>query len=341
MTHPSQLPREFRMASGGFGRMVLPFVFVLLFFFAVMLVLGSIFAGVGGGIAIAAVATGVLVGVLYGKFRRMKEGTLVRFSEYGVELSDTLGFRVRLGWRDITRLGQVDTRMAAPDKFGSEDGVQVSVGSMKSLGIIGWGDRMIPPKAPGWMRENLDRQPRNPADGRPEVAIPLGGIDPNWTHGPMGQWVRLYRPDLLGPPPAAPTRGHPAPGQPWPGQPGQPLSGQPLSGQPGQPLPGQPSQPVLGQPSQPLPGPPMPGQPGQPMPGRPSQPVPGQAAPGQPAPGQAAPGQPALGQPALGQPAFGQPALGHAAPGHPAQPGLPPPGFPAPPVQPGHGWPGP
>lgn len=270
MTHPSQLPREFRMASGGFGRMVLPFVLVLLFFFAIMLVLGSIFAGVGGGIAIAAVATGALVGILYGKFRRMKEGTLVRFSEYGVELSDALGFRVRLGWRDITRLGQVDTRMAAPDKFGSEDGVQVSVGSMKSLGVIGWGDRMIPPKAPGWMRENLDRQPRNPADGRPEVAIPLGGIDPNWTHGPMGQWVRLYRPDLLGPAQPGPAAGHPTAGQPWPGQPGQPM--------PGHAAPGQPAfgQPALGQAA---PG--LPPQPGYPQPGFPAPPVqPGQGWPG-------------------------------------------------------------
>jgi hypothetical protein len=29
------------------------------------------------------------------------------------------------------------------------------------------------------------------------VAIPLGAIDPYWTHGAMGAWVRVFRPDLL------------------------------------------------------------------------------------------------------------------------------------------------
>ncbi|HEY0450667.1 hypothetical protein [Actinophytocola sp.] len=237
MSYPTQLPREFRMASGGFGRMVLPFVFVLVFFFAVMLLLGSVFGGMLGGIIAAVVGTGALVGVLYRKFARMRSGTVVRFSEYGVELTDTLGFRVWLRWPDITRMGRVDTRMAAADKFGPEDGLQVGVGAMRSLGLIGWGERVVPPNAPGWMRENLAAQPRNPMDGRPEVAIPLGGIDPNWTHGPMGQWVRMYRPDLLGPGTAAqpgypPQPGFPAPGHPpqpgYPPQPGQ-------QGYPGQP----------------------------------------------------------------------------------------------------------
>jgi hypothetical protein len=196
--YPNQLPREFRMASGGFGRMALPFVAMLVLFAFIMLALGWVFAGPAGGIGAAVVGTGALVGVLYSKFRRMKEGTVVRFSEYGVELSDTLGFHVRLGWRDMTRLGKVNTRMASPEAVGED--IKVSIGSMNSLGLIGWGDRIIPPNAPGWMRENLARQPRNPADGRSEVAIPLGGIDPNWLQGPMGHWVRMYRPDLLGPP---------------------------------------------------------------------------------------------------------------------------------------------
>jgi hypothetical protein len=195
--YPNQLPREFRMASGGFGRMALPFVAMLVLFAFIMLALGWVFAGAAGGIGAAVVGTGALVGVLYSKFRRMKQGTVVRFSEYGVELSDTLGFHVRLGWRDMTRLGTVNTRMASPEAVGED--IKVSIGSMNSLGLIGWGDRIIPPNAPSWMRENLGRQPRNPADGRPEVAIPLGGVDPNWLQGPMGQWVRMYRPDLLAP----------------------------------------------------------------------------------------------------------------------------------------------
>lgn len=215
MTYPNLLPREFKMAGGGFGKMVLPFVFMLVFFAAIMLLLGSIVGGIVGGIVAAVVGTGALVGILYGKFSRMKEGTVVRFSEYGVELSDTRGFRVRLNWPDLTRVGQVSTQMADPGAIGEDGGVKVSVGAMMNQGIIGWGERVIPPNAPGWMRANLAAAPMNPYDGRPEVAIPLGGIDKNWLHGPMGQWVRIYRPDLMGggPPPQA---GYPAPGHPYP-----------------------------------------------------------------------------------------------------------------------------
>jgi hypothetical protein len=210
--HPNQLPREFRMAGGGFGKMVLPFVLMLVFFAAVMLLLGSIFAGLIGGIIAAVVGTGALVAVLYTKFARMKQGTLVRFSEYGVELSDTKGFRITLYWPDITQIGQVDSQMANPSAIGEQGGVQVAVGAMKNTGIIGWGQRVVPPNAPAWMHQNLAAQPKNPHDGRPLVAIPLGGIDPNWTHTAMGQWVRMYRPDLLGG--APPQQGYPQPGYP-------------------------------------------------------------------------------------------------------------------------------
>lgn len=185
------------MAGGGFGRMAVPFVAILAFFFVIMLLLGSIIGGLVVGIPVAIGSTAALVAVLYAKFRRMESGTVVRFSEYGVELSDRLGFRIRLGWRDITRLGQVDSRMAGPRRVGYAGSARIRAGAMQSLGLIGWGERVVPPDIPHWMHQHLAAQPRNPADGRPEVAIPLGGIDPDWPHGPMGQWVRTYRPDLL------------------------------------------------------------------------------------------------------------------------------------------------
>lgn len=230
--YPNQLPREFRMAGGGFGRMALPFVFVLVLFAAVMLLLGSIFGGLPGGIIAAVVGTGVMVGVLYFKFARMKQGTVVRFSEAGVELVDAKGFHVRVNWPDITRIGVVHSQMADPGALGADGGVQVSVGAMASQGVVGWGYRVLPASAPGWMREQVAAAPKNPVDGRPEVAIPLGGIDKDWLHGPMGQWVRIYRPDLLG-------GGYRQPGPPRPGypQPGPPHAGYPQPGfqQPGYP----------------------------------------------------------------------------------------------------------
>ena len=207
MSYPSQaLPREFRMAGGGFGKMVLPFVALLVFFAAVMLLLGSVVAGLVGGIIAAVVGTGALVGVLYGKFNRMKQGTVVRFSEYGVELSDAMGYRIRLDWPDITRIGEVRSQMANPSAVGVEGGAHVNAGAVRTQGVIGWGHRVLPPKAPGWMRQNLATAAVNPHDGRPEVAIPLSGIDPDWAQGAMGQWVRMYRPDLFG---GGPRYGHP------------------------------------------------------------------------------------------------------------------------------------
>lgn len=201
MSYPNQaLPHEFRMAGGGFGKMVLPFAVLLVFFAVVMLLLGSVVAGLAGGIIAAVIGTGALVGVLYAKFNRMKQGTVVRFSEYGVELSDTMGFQIRLDWPDVTRIGEVNSQMVKPSAVGIRDGVHVRAGAVRTQGIIGWGQRVIPPNAPGWMRQNLAMAPVNPYDGRPEVAIPLSGIDPDWTHGAMGQWVRRYRPDLFGGP---------------------------------------------------------------------------------------------------------------------------------------------
>lgn len=212
MSYPNQaLPREFRMAGGGFGKMVLPFVALLVFFAVIMLLLGSVFAGLVGGIIAAVVGTGALVGVLWTKFSRMKQGTVVRFSEYGVELSDQLGYQIRLNWPDITRVGEVRSQMANPTAIGTEGGVHVGAGAVRTQGIIGWGHRVVPPNAPGWMRQNLAMAPVNPYDGRPEVAIPLSGIDPNWMQGAMGQWVRTYRPDLLG---GGPRYGYPQQGFP-------------------------------------------------------------------------------------------------------------------------------
>lgn len=193
------------MVDGGFGRMALPYVFLLIFFAAVMMLLGSVFGGLVGGIVAAVVGTGALVGVLWSKFNRLKQGTVVRFSEYGVELSDTLGYRIRLNWPDITRVGEVRSQMSNPTVAGVEGGLQVGAGAVRTQGIIGWGHRVIPQNAPGWMRQQVAMTPVNPYDGRPEVAIPLSGIDPDWLQGAMGQWVRMYRPDLLG---GGPQYGH-------------------------------------------------------------------------------------------------------------------------------------
>lgn len=277
------------MSGGGFGRMVRPFIAILVFFAVIMLLLFWALTGPIGGVLAAVVGPLALLGVLYGKYTRMESGTVVRFSEHGVELSDTMGFHLRLAWRDITRIGQVDSQMARPTPVGFRGGsLRVGVAPMVSQGIIGWGDRVIPPNAPGWMRQKLATQPVNPADGRPEVAIPLGGVDPNWLQGPMGQWIQQYRPDLLGgqwgaghaPPAPQPGPGHPAgPGQPgYPAAPGYPPAGNQMPGQPGSGYSAAPGYP----------------------PAAPGHPPAGNAVPGQPQPGYPPPQPP-------GQPPYGQP----------------------------------
>jgi len=222
VSYPQQLPREFRIESG-FGKIAAPFIIMIIFFGVIMLLLGSVVSGeLIGGIIAAVVGCAALVGVLFVKFKNMQSGTVLRLSEYGVELVDTnRGFYMRLNWPDATRVGHVSTQMVNPKSVGEQGGVQVSVGAHQSEGLIGWGQRTIPPNAPAWMRANLAAQPVNPADGRPEVAITLSGFDPNWRQGPIGGWVGQYRPDLMSggqAPQGYPLQqGYPQPGYPQPG----------------------------------------------------------------------------------------------------------------------------
>ncbi|MEV0312213.1 hypothetical protein [Nonomuraea fuscirosea] len=190
---------EFRLPAGGFPRFLLPFIAPLVLFFAVCLLLGAILTNdTALGVVIGALATGVLVAVLAGKHRRLTTGTVVRFSADGVELTDSHGFRVRLRWPDITRVGVVDTQPADPRVIGRPGSARARVRPLRSTGLIGWGERTVPSRVPRWMRARLAAVPVDPATGRPEVAIPLGEFDPRWERGPMGDWVRRHRADLVG-----------------------------------------------------------------------------------------------------------------------------------------------
>jgi hypothetical protein len=190
---------EFRIRAGSFPRFAAPFAAPLVLFFAVCLLLGAIFTNSTPlGVLIGALATAALLAVLVVKHRRLASGTVVRFAPDGVELSDSYGFRTRLRWPDISRIDVVDTQLANPRRIGRPGGVQVRAQALRSAGLIGWGERTVPSRIPGWMRDRLARVPVDPATGRPEVAIPLGEFDPLWERGPMGDWVRRHRPDLMG-----------------------------------------------------------------------------------------------------------------------------------------------
>ncbi|MFG1945093.1 hypothetical protein [Nonomuraea sp. NPDC048826] len=189
---------EFRIRHRAFGAFVAPFALPLLLFLIVTTALGGALTGDGPwSLFIGVAATGALVGVLAARYRRMVRDTVVRFSATGVEMADTYGFRLRLKWADIERVDVVESRMVSPRTVGRPGGVRVRAGAMQSLGLVGWGEREVPPRIPRWMRAYLSRVPVDPATGLQWLGIPLGAVEPRWEHSRMGDWVRRHRPDLL------------------------------------------------------------------------------------------------------------------------------------------------
>ncbi|MQA95717.1 MAG: hypothetical protein GEV11_14090 [Streptosporangiales bacterium] len=199
-TPPAPLPpvQEFSPPHGlGVAvRMMWPLSPLFVMFFLVMMGLGAIFtSSTPLGVVVGAVSTVLLALVPYRKITRLR--TVLRFDGEGVMLTDNKGFRVVLPWRDMTQVGPVNTRMVSPRPVGRPWGMKARAGATSSLGLIGWGERATPARVPGWMRDELARQPVEPGTGRPLVAIPLGAIDPGWTLGDMGRWVHAHRPDLM------------------------------------------------------------------------------------------------------------------------------------------------
>ncbi|WP_433516106.1 hypothetical protein ACQP2T_11330 [Nonomuraea sp. CA-143628] len=189
---------EFRMRPESFLAFLAPLLAPLVLFFPVCLLLGAFVTGsAAAGVLIGALGVGALIGVLAIKHRRMVAGTVVRFSPQGVELADAHGFRLRLAWARMERIDVVESRMASPRPIGGLGGVRVRAGALWSVGLIGWGERDVPPRIPQWMRAQLAAVPVDPETGLQWLGIPLGAVDPLWERGPMGDWVRRHRPDLL------------------------------------------------------------------------------------------------------------------------------------------------
>ncbi|PTM56826.1 hypothetical protein [Desmospora activa] len=179
----------------------LGFVPLLVVFYAIMIALGSLpFGGrLFPGMAMGLVPTAFLVYRLYLKSRHGFLSTVLRMSPAGVEWWDDYGFHVRLRWERIVRIGEVHTEMTKPGaSVGTPSGTQLTVQPWRNSGLIGWGEQQqIPENTPKWVKDLLARAPRDPDTGAPEVAIPLAGLDDRWMEGPMGDWVRRYRPDLF------------------------------------------------------------------------------------------------------------------------------------------------
>ncbi|MBB4933585.1 hypothetical protein F4561_004405 [Lipingzhangella halophila] len=204
--HPSAEQFQVRNKSVTFLRMFLPMSPMYLLFAVVMTMLGSIPFGEDGlvpGIAVGVGSAGALAVFFYAKARRGALTTIVRMSPAGVELWDDKGTHIRLRWNAMTSVGPVNTAMVDPRQkiqTGVNNGAGMKVAQLRGTGAIGWGEHALPERSPVWMLERIAAVPRHPQTGAPQVAIPLGQVDPSWLDGRMGAWVQQHRPDLMAQP---------------------------------------------------------------------------------------------------------------------------------------------
>ncbi|SIH37034.1 serine/threonine-protein kinase pknF [Mycobacteroides abscessus subsp. abscessus] len=158
------------------------------------------------------------------EFRRVKQLVL---TPQGLERTDATTV-VFISWSDIAGFKQSANRistgprlMVAPVPVA---GLLLAAGqaatSHRETAITGAGVMKPSPTASRSALMKLDRIFRSSlAAGQsanmPSALIFPGEFEENWPHGVVGQWIRRYRPDLLGEPaPAAPNDTHTAPPAP-------------------------------------------------------------------------------------------------------------------------------
>ncbi|MFC4563732.1 hypothetical protein ACFO4E_17865 [Nocardiopsis mangrovi] len=188
-------------------RYLLPWAAMVGMLFVVVLLLASILfetlaegTGTAAGAASGLVAAAVATVYLGRKVHRMLTGTVVTASPTGVELRDHQGFEVRMRWQDVTTVGTVLDRQGPRTVMGRPivaGGIRVGPAVIRSHGLIGWGERVVPPSAPAALRRTLDAQPRDPATGLVPVAVSFSAAGEPDLSNPLLAWARHYRPDLF------------------------------------------------------------------------------------------------------------------------------------------------
>ncbi|GAB3492043.1 hypothetical protein [Nocardiopsis coralliicola] len=195
---------EMRPGAGAAVRPLLAMLPVLGMFFVVLLLLGSILfeslapgTGMAGGTAVGAVGALGSAVLLWRRFAGNLRGTVVLASPVGVELTDPMGFHVRLRWVDTTEVGPVDTAVADPRGVRAGAGTRrVAAKQVRQLGLIGYGERTAGPGAPAWQRNHLAQQPRDPRTGLQLLGLPFAAAGPDGLGNPLRAYARRMRPDL-------------------------------------------------------------------------------------------------------------------------------------------------
>ncbi|GAA5185181.1 hypothetical protein GCM10023322_28320 [Rugosimonospora acidiphila] len=176
-----------------------------------ILFVGGAVGYVIGGPVVSVVLPVAVVAALVALSRYRSWSQVVRLSEYGVELLRRNGGVTRMRWSDVERIAVVAQRgrsVLAPYGVGRA----AAAGSMAAFvaantgpGLLGRAEHLTRSEAerqrgqgPAWQPSGRELEP---------LAVRLVVIDRNWITGPIGDWVRLYRPDLLPPVPSPAPRG--------------------------------------------------------------------------------------------------------------------------------------
>jgi len=173
------------------------------------LILGNL--GVPGGFASGVVLAVPFCALMVRAKKRQYESTLgqqtVTFSPEGAVMSDAYS-RVQLEWAHVRSIGQVE--MMRPIRTPGQDklvvavarGIATATQGTHEHGLVGAGVLTTKPDAPRLLKmqvkQFLGDGPADPQIGQRPMGIPLLRFDRNWQDGRIGEWVRGYRPDLLG-----------------------------------------------------------------------------------------------------------------------------------------------
>lgn len=160
---------------------------------------------VGGPVASVVIPVVIIVAVV-GLSRYASRSQGLRMSAYGVELLRRDGGIVRMRWPDIEQIAVVAQRgrsIVAPygiARAAAGASMSAYMAANTGPGLLGRGESLTPAEAQqqrqqgsAWLtyRQTLD-----------QFGLRLVVIDRDWLNGPIGDWIRRYRPDLLPPVPS-------------------------------------------------------------------------------------------------------------------------------------------
>lgn len=213
-THGDLLGPETFTSTVTFGQLMTRMGVTLVMLFLISAVMfGLILAnlGVPGGFVVGVVLAVPFCALMVRAKKRQFESTLgqqtVTFSPDGAVMSDPYS-RVELPWAHVRSIGQVEMmrpiRTPGQGKLvvAAVGGIAAATQGTHEHGLVGAGVLTTNSDAPrllkAQVKQFLKDGPADPQIGQRPMGIPLRRFDRDWQCGRIGEWVRGYRPDLLG-----------------------------------------------------------------------------------------------------------------------------------------------